>query len=89
MARCVVGRLLAILVLAILARYAMAIAEPAYSVTEQSPPFELRTYRPRIVAEVVVAGSMDEASDAGFRLLADYIFGNNTARGGGVVQRSR
>ncbi|WP_346837043.1 heme-binding protein [Microbulbifer sp. SAOS-129_SWC] len=69
--------------LTILAGYAMAIEEPQYSVTEQSAPFELRTYRPRIVAEVVVAGSMDEASSRGFRLLANYIFGNNTAGGGG------
>ncbi|MFV8782010.1 SOUL family heme-binding protein [Microbulbifer sp. SA54] len=69
--------------LAILAGYAMAIEEPEYAVTEQSAPFELRTYGPRIVAEVVVAGSMDEASGTGFRLLANYIFGNNTAASGG------
>lgn len=61
----------------------MAIEEPAYTVTEQSAPFELRTYQPKIVAEVVVSGSMDEASSMGFRLLANYIFGNNTAGGGG------
>lgn len=68
--------------LAILVAYAMAIEEPEYSVTKQSGPFELRSYRPRIVAEVVVAGSMEQASTAGFRLLANYIFGNNTAANG-------
>lgn len=64
----------------------MAIEEPAYTVTEQAAPFELRTYAPRIVAEVVVSGSMDQASSAGFRLLANYIFGNNTASGGGSAK---
>lgn len=77
------ARLLLGLLLAILAGYAMAVEEPEYSVTEQSAPFELRTYQPRILAEVVVAGSMDEASSMGFRLLANYIFGNNTAGNGG------
>ena len=71
------------LLLAAFAGYTMAIEEPAYSVTEQSPPFELRTYQPKIVAEVVVEGSMDEASSKGFRLLANYIFGNNTLGSGG------
>jgi len=33
-----------------------------------------------IVAEVEVSGSRREAMNDGFRLLADYIFGNNTAR---------
>lgn len=78
MARVILG-----LLLVILAGYAMATEEPAYTVTEESAPFELRTYQPRIVAEVVVSGSMDEASSMGFRLLANYIFGNNTAGGGG------
>jgi len=36
-----------------------------------------------IVAETVVSGSMNKASSAGFRVIADYIFGNNTARSGG------
>ena len=67
----------------LLAGYGMAIEEPAYTVTEQAAPFELRTYQPKIVAEVVVSGSMDEASSKGFRLLANYIFGNNAASSGG------
>ncbi|WP_226702413.1 SOUL family heme-binding protein [Microbulbifer elongatus] len=78
MARGVLG-----LLLALLAGCAMAIEEPAYTVTEQAAPFELRSYQPKIVAEVVVSGSMDEASSKGFRLLANYIFGNNSAPTGG------
>ncbi|MBN8430949.1 heme-binding protein [Microbulbifer salipaludis] len=69
--------------LTLFAGYVMATEEPQYTVTEQAEPFELRTYQPRIVAEVVVSGAMDEASSRGFRLLANYIFGNNTARSGG------
>ena len=62
---------------------AMAIEEPKYTVIEQSEAFELRAYSPKIVAETRVSGSLDKASSAGFRLIADYIFGNNTSRTGG------
>ena len=61
----------------------MAIEEPEYTVIEKSGGFELRAYSPKIVAETLVSGSLDKASSAGFRLLADYIFGNNTSRTGG------
>ena len=61
---------------------AMATEEPAYTVLEQSGEFELRQYAPMIVAETLVSGSMDDASGSGFRLIADYIFGNNTVRNG-------
>jgi len=57
----------------------MAIEEPKYKVIEESEPFELRAYQPKIIAEVDVSGDMDEASGKGFRLIADFIFGNNTA----------
>ena len=30
-----------------------------------------------IIAEVFVDGDMEQASGKGFRLIADYIFGNN------------
>ena len=33
-----------------------------------------------ILAETYVQGSLDEASNAGFRLIAGYIFGNNKSR---------
>ena len=62
---------------------AMATEEPAYTVVEASGDLELRRYAPMIVAETLVAGSMDEASRSGFRTIADYIFGNNTAGEGG------
>jgi hypothetical protein len=62
---------------------AMAIEEPKYTVIEKSGAFELRAYSPKIVAETRVSGSLDKASSAGFRLIANYIFGNNTSRTGG------
>jgi hypothetical protein len=63
--------------------FTMASEEPKYTVIEQSGAFELRTYSPKIVAETLVSGSMDKASSAGFKLIANYIFGNNTSRAGG------
>ncbi|GAB1264178.1 SOUL family heme-binding protein [Aurantivibrio infirmus] len=60
----------------------MATEEPEYTVIEKSGAFELRVYAPMIVAETQTSGSLDEASDAGFKVIADYIFGNNTSRTG-------
>lgn len=55
----------------------MAIEEPAYTVLLKEDRLELRAYAAFTVAEVQVQGSFDEASRSGFRLIADYIFGNN------------
>lgn len=60
----------------------MAIEEPTYRVIETTEPFELRVYDPKIIAEVEVAGTLKQASNAGFKLIADYIFGNNTSQTG-------
>ncbi len=56
---------------------AMAIEEPKYTVLSNDGSIEVRHYAPLLVAEVLVEGDMDEASNKGFRLIADYIFGNN------------
>ena len=71
------------LLLSLVTGAVMATEEPAYTVIEQTGNFELRRYDPMIVAETFVPGSMDDASGSGFRLIADYIFGNNTVRNGG------
>lgn len=60
----------------------MAIEEPAFDLIEKTEPYEVRQYRPFVVAETVVDGDLDAASNAGFRLIADYIFGNNIAVSG-------
>ena len=54
------------------------IEEPSYTVVEQRDGYELRDYAPYIVAEVEVTGTRDQSMNQGFRLLADYIFWNNT-----------
>jgi hypothetical protein len=56
---------------------AMAIEEPSFKVISKSGDFEVRQYAPMLVAETMVEGDMDEASNRGFRKIADYIFGNN------------
>ena len=65
------------LLLSLKAPIVMAIEEPSYQVLKQSEPFELRQYESQLIAEVTVQGSLSEASNKGFRLVADYIFGNN------------
>ena len=59
----------------------MAIEEPRYDVIVSQPPFELRHYAPTLIAQTLVDGDMDSASSQGFRLIANYIFGNNIAVG--------
>ena len=63
----------------LIAGNAMAIEEPKYTVLEKEKPFELRAYAPKIIAETLVSGDLDDASSTGFRRIADYIFGNNTS----------
>jgi SOUL heme-binding protein len=65
--------------LLISSRAASATEEPAFERVLQARPFEVRQYRPMIVAETYVDASLDKASSQGFRRIADYIFGNNTA----------
>lgn len=61
---------------------AMAVAEPPFTVTLSEKPFELREYPGFIVAETWVEGDFDAAGRAGFRRIANYIFGDNIARAG-------
>ncbi len=58
----------------------MATEEPKFSSIVREGNFEVREYPELVVAEVTVGGDRDEASNAGFRLLAGYIFGGNTRR---------
>ena len=61
---------------------AMATEEPNYTILSQTEDFELRRYDPQLVAQTWVTGDQDVASRQGFKTLADYIFGNNTAPSG-------
>jgi hypothetical protein len=60
----------------------MAIEEPKFTLLEKEQSFELRQYEPKLIAEVFVEGDMSEASSKGFKLIADFIFGNNTTQFG-------
>jgi hypothetical protein len=59
----------------------MAVERPQYSVQISEKPFEVREYAPMIAAEVHAPGTREEAVNAGFRILAGYIFGDNLGRG--------
>lgn len=41
---------------------------------------EIRIYEPQIVAQATVNGTRDEAANKGFKVIADYIFGNNLSK---------
>lgn len=70
------ARLLALLT-AVMATATQAIEEPAYQVLQADGAFELRQYEPVLLAQVEVDGEPGAARNAGFRLLAGYIFGGN------------
>lgn len=83
------GRVAAILMAGITAgSMAMAVEEPKFDVLAEDGSYQLRRYAPVIVAETLVDGDMDAASGKGFRLIADYIFGNNTLTAAGAESAS-
>ena len=67
---------------ALLAGSCLAIEEPRFELLSKDGGYELRRYAAFIVAETMVEGDMDAASNQGFRLIADFIFGNNQTAGG-------
>jgi effector-binding domain-containing protein len=56
------------------------VEKPDYKVLTSSENIQIRQYPPMIIAEVEVEGNREAAIGDGFRLLADYIFGNNTVQ---------
>ena len=81
--------LLSVITLLFSADKAMATEEAKYSLIEKDGAFEVRAYESKIIAEIMVEGDMSDATSAGFRLLADYIFGNNTAASGRSAASTR
>jgi effector-binding domain-containing protein len=53
---------------------------PNYDVIKSEGNIEIRRYNTMIIAEVQVSGRREDAIGNGFRLLADYIFGNNVVK---------
>lgn len=56
------------------------VEQAKYDVVESQGDIQIRDYAPMIVAEAEVAGDRKEAINQGFRIIADYIFGNNAPK---------
>jgi len=56
------------------------VEQPKYRVILAENNIELREYAPLLLAEVEVSGERKEAINQGFKMLADYIFGNNVSK---------
>jgi effector-binding domain-containing protein len=56
---------------------AVAIEEPKYTVQSRTDHYEIRRYPKILVAQTLVDANFDDAGNKAFRILADYIFGNN------------
>ena len=59
---------------------ALAIEEPPYSVESKTDTYEIRKYEKVLVAETLVQEGFEDAGNAAFRILADFIFGNNKSQ---------
>ena len=55
----------------------MVIEQPRYKVIRKDGKFEIREYESYILAQVEIESNWSSALNSGFRILADYIFGNN------------
>lgn len=51
-----------------------------YSVVQKTDDYEIRDYPEHIVAQTTTQGSYRESMSSGFRIVAGYIFGDNTRR---------
>lgn len=68
---------LLIITLMLISNHLMATNEPEFKLTFKDNNYEIREYEPKILAQVTVKGNFNNASSKGFKVLADYIFGNN------------
>ncbi|MEY2987018.1 MAG: hypothetical protein RJB13_539, partial [Pseudomonadota bacterium] len=57
-----------------------AIEEPKYTEKVSYKDFEVRSYAPMLVAQTDVNEEFEDAGNKAFRVLADFIFGNNTTK---------
>ena len=62
--------------------YLMATEEPEFILILKKENFEIRQYNSKILAQVTVLGDFDDATSKGFKVLADFIFGNNLSLDG-------
>ena len=64
----------------------MALDTPDYEVERTLGTMEIRRYEPYVVASTTVKGSQQSAGNAGFGILARYIFGGNDAGDGTSIK---
>lgn len=53
---------------------------PSYKVVEKVKDKEIRKYDSYIVAKTTIKGSFEETQSKGFKILAGYVFGDNTSK---------
>ena len=58
----------------------MAIETPKFEILQKDGKFEIRAYQEYINASVEIESDYQHALGEGFRILADYIFGNNRTK---------
>ena len=80
-------KILLIMGFVMLSQVTHSIEEPAFDLLKTDNDFEIRHYHSHIAASVLSSGTMDDASSAGFRSIADYIFGNNQHRNDGASEK--
>ncbi len=60
--------------------FSSRVEQTEYTVKNKADGYEVREYAEHIVAQTTVTGSYNEALQAGFRIVARYIFGGNTKK---------
>jgi hypothetical protein len=60
--------------------FASKAEDTPYTVLQSKTNYEVRLYPSHIVAQTEVKGSYNESLNAGFRIIASYIFGGNTKK---------
>jgi effector-binding domain-containing protein len=56
---------------------AMAIEEPSFKILKDATDYQIRQYDQMLVAQTKVIDDFEESGSRAFRVLADFIFGNN------------
>ena len=58
----------------------MATQEPTFVLESKKENYEIRKYKSMLVAETKIIAQFDDAGSKAFKILADYIFGNNKTK---------
>ncbi|MEI7688845.1 MAG: heme-binding protein [Candidatus Nomurabacteria bacterium] len=64
----------------IFGHFSSRVEQAEYSVIKKSKGYEIREYPSHIIAQTIIGGSYEDAMNGGFRIIAGYIFGDNTKK---------